>query len=331
MPSGDTGIRETIRETFGRLVSFSRWILAALMVLYLLSGVYSISSNEIGVLQRFGKVIDDRVPSGIHYALPWPVDRVTRVPIRIVSSIVIDDFYSLHGAGAGSAARAFFKMTGLASYCISGDNNLVNVQCVIQYTITEPLHYLFRVSGPEMMLRSMACNTIIHCMARTPVDEILTRGKQTIANYVKEELQRRLDEAETGLSVSFVELRDIKPPDRVQRYFSDVVNAQIDREKMVNEAESYRNERLPAAQAEAARVLEEADAYKAEVVLKAEGETDRFQRILGRVREKGDSVRRMLHVESMKKIMESVERKYLVITDEDGKAPVRLKLYVPPS
>ncbi len=329
MHSGDTGIRAAIRETFGRLASFSRWILAALMVLYVLSGVYSVSSNEIGVLQRFGKVIDDRVSSGIHYAFPWPVDRVTRVPIRIVSSMVVEDFYS--PLGVGSAPRVFFNMTGLASYCMTGDNNLVNVQCVIQYTITDPLHYLFRVKGPEMMLRSMACSTLIHCMARMPVDEILTRGKLTIANYVKAELQRRLDEAETGLSVSFVELRDIKPPDRVQRFFSDVVNAQIDRQKMVNDAESYRNEKMPAAKAEAVRVLEEAAAYKAEVVLKAEGEADRFQRILNRVRDKGDSARRMIHVEAVKKIMESVDKKHLVITDGEGKSPVRLKLYAPPS
>ncbi len=148
MPSGDTGTTRTaIRETFGRLIAFSRWILVALTALYVLSGVYSISSNQIGVLERFGRVIDPRVPSGIHYAFPWPVDRVTRVPIRIVSSIVVEDFYS--SRDVQSAARAFFNMTGLASYCISGDNNLVNVQCVIQYTITDPLHYLFRVKGPE--------------------------------------------------------------------------------------------------------------------------------------------------------------------------------------
>jgi membrane protease subunit HflK len=326
--SEETGIRPALRETFGRLAAFSRWIAAALILLYLLSGVYSISPNEIGVLQRFGKVLDDRVPSGIHYALPWPVDRVTKVPIRIVNSLLVDDFYN--SFDIGSAARAFYKMTGLASYCISGDNNLVNVKCVIQYNITDPLQYLFRVKEPEQMLRSMACNTIIHCMARMPVDEILTRGKQTIANYVKEELQQRLDDAETGVGVSFVELRDIKPPDRVQRFFSDVVNAQIDREKMINDAESYRNEQIPAAQAEAARVLEEAAAYRAEVVLRAEGEADRFRRILNRARERGDSARRMLHVETMKKIMKSVDKKHLVGTKEDGQAPARLRFYSPP-
>ncbi len=328
MPPGDTGATETaVRETFGRLVVFSRWILVALTVLYVLSGIYSISSNQIGVLERFGKVIDARVPSGIHYAFPWPVDRVDRVPVRIVNSIVVEDFYS--SRDAQSASRAFFNLTGLASYCISGDNNLVNVLCVIQYTITDPLHYLFRVTDPETMLRNMACNTLIHCLASMPVDEILTRGKQTIANYVKVELQRRLDEAKTGLSVSFVDLRDIKPPDRVQRFFSDVVKAQIDREKMVNDAESYRNEQMPAAKAKAARVVEEAEAYKAEVLLKAEGEADRFQRILARAREKGDSARWMIYAEAMKKVMKSVGKKRLVVTGEDGKSPVRLKLLAP--
>ena len=328
MSSRENKIQGTIRESFIHMVSLLRWILLCLIILYLLSGIYSVSSNEVGVLQRFGKVIDDKVQPGIHYALPWPIDRITKVPIRIVNRILIDDFYS--ASEPESIARVFSGMTGLDSYCVTGDNNLVNVKCVIQYNITNPFDYLFRVKDANVMLRSMACNTIIHCLSKMPIDESLTRGKQEIADYTKVALQKRLDDSQSGLSVSFVELRDIKPPDRVQEFFSDVVKAKIDREKMINEAESYRNEKIPAAKADASRILQKAGAYKKEVVLRAEGEVDRFKRILTRVREKGYSARNMIYIETMKDIMKKVGRKHIMFRDKKGEVPARLRLYCPP-
>ena len=321
-------MQRAVHETFIHMFSFLRWILLCLIILYLFSGIYSVSSNEIGILQRFGEVIDDKVQPGIHYALPWPIDRVTKVPIRIVSRILIDDFYST--SLPESTARVFAGMTGLDSYCVTGDNNLVNVMCVVQFNITNPFDYIFRVREPNIILRNMACNTIIQCLSRMPIDEILTRGKQAIASYVKVGLQKRLDDSQSGLSVSFVELRDIKPPDRVEQFFSDVVKAKIDREKMINEAESYRNEKLPAAKADATRILQKAGAYKKAVVLRAEGETDRFKRLLKQVREKGGSARRMIYIEAMKDIIGKVGKKHIVIRDEKGKAPARLRLYCPP-
>ncbi|MBC2715184.1 MAG: FtsH protease activity modulator HflK [Desulfobacteraceae bacterium] len=328
MTQFENGLLYTIRKTGLPLIKFIRWIIAALFILYLLSGSYSISSNEIGILQRFGKVIDDKVQPGIHYAFPWPIDCVTKVPIRVVKRIVIDDFYSTNASGGN--AIIFANMTNLDSYCVTGDNNLVNVTCVIQYTIINPFNYLFRARDPEIMLRSMASNTIIHCLAGMPIDETMTRGKQAIANYIKTELQKRLDDSHSGLSVSFVELKDIKPPDRVEQYFSDVVKANIDREKMINNAESYKNEKIPAAKAEATRLLQEAEGYKKEIVLRAEGDAQRFEKLLVHRVKKGDSTRKMIYIETMKEVLEKVEKKYIVVPKSDGDPPARLKIFNSP-
>jgi len=120
-----------------------------------------------------------------------------------------------------------------------------------------------------------------------PIDEALTRGKQEIASYIKVKLQKGLDDSKSCLGISFVKLREIKPPDRVKQFFSDVVKAKIDREKIINEAESYRNEKIPEAKANATRMIQEAEAYKKEVALRAEGEADWFKNLLKSVREKG--------------------------------------------
>jgi membrane protease subunit HflK len=213
---------------------------------------------------------------------------------------------------------------------MTGDNNLVNVQCVIQYTIIEPVKYVFHVSEPKGMLKSMACNTIIYCLAGMSIDEVLTRGKQEMVNYVKLELQKRLDAADSGVNISFVEISSIKPPELVQNAFSDVVKANIDREKMINDAVAYRNEKMPAANADAARIVEEAQAYKAEVVLKAEGDTQRFLSLLAETREKSNSVQKMLYIETLKEIMKSVGEKHFMSSDGSGKAPARLILSSPP-
>jgi len=329
MSSWESSIQRTFRETCIHLLSFQRWIILCLVILYICSGIYAVSSNEIGILQRFGKVLDDKVQPGIHFALPWPIDRVTKVPIRIVNRMLIDDFYSIN-TNRNSTARFFTDMTGLDSYCVTGDNNLVNVMCVMQYTITNPFDYIFRVKSPNVMLRSMAANTVIHCLARMPIDEALTRGKQGIAYYIKLELQKRLDEAQSGLTLSFVELSDITPPIRVQQIFSDVVKADIDRVKMINEAEAYRNEKIPAAQANANRILQEAEAYKREVVLKAEGDTDRFTSLLEQGHNKKAAVREMIYIETMQEVLKKVAKKHIVMRDRTGKAPAHLKLYCPP-
>jgi len=314
------------RETRSTIIPFLRWIILCLGILYLCSGIYAVSSNEIAMLQRFGKVVDDSVQPGIHAALPWPIDRVTKVPVKIINRIVIDDFSSMYSP-QNSSARAFSSMTGLDTYCITGDNNLINILCVIQYTITDPFGYVFRIQKPELMLRNMAANTIIHCIAGKPIDTALTRGKLEIGRYIKRELQKRLQEVQSGLSVSFVELRDIKPPDRVQKAFSDVVKAGIDRIKMINQAEAYRNEKIPAAKADANRLLQDAEAYKREVVLRAEGDASRFISLLGQVEKKGGGARTMLYIETMQQIMKQVDTKHIMLFDAKGRAPARIKLF----
>jgi membrane protease subunit HflK len=318
-------LRDILQATVVKMAGFSRWIIICLILLYLLSGIYSVSSNEVGILQRFGKTVESGIQPGIHITMPWPVDRVTKVPVRVVTRILIDDFSS-NASDEASASRLFSEMTGLDSYCFTGDNNLVNILFVVQYNIIDPVKYKFHINNPETILRSMAANTVVHCLASTTIDEALTAGKQAMVQKIKQALQERLDSADSGMNVSFIEINSIKPPDRVQEVFSDVVRANIDREKMVNDAEAYRNEKIPAANANASRILEEAEAYKKEVVLKAEGETDRFLNLLAQSRLQGSSVRKMIYIEAVRDIMKNVGEKKIIISDEEEHSPARFIL-----
>ena len=161
------------------------------------------------VHQRFGRIIDETVEPGIHYRLPWPIDSVQKVAVRQVKRLAVDDFW---GAAANARNPDSFKyITGLDSYCITGDNNLAMVSCVIQYRVLNPRKYLFCVKDPDIMLKDLACKIILHCIASMPIDEMLTKGKQSVATYIRQALQKSLEELETGISVSFVEINNISP------------------------------------------------------------------------------------------------------------------------
>jgi membrane protease subunit HflK len=303
----------TLRMSFERTAWFALWIAVGLLVLYLASGVYSVESSEMGVVLRFGRVADAAVPPGIHYALPWPVDRVVRVPVRNVRRLSVDDFHA-DGVFAGN----FRAVTGLATYLMTGDNNIVTVRCVIQYSIHDPAKYLFSLTDNELTLRTLAANTLTHAMARLGIDEVLTTGKASIQLSVKQGLQRRLDELDSGLTVSFVELQDVRPPAQVQAQFNDVINAKIDKDKMINNAISYRNERVPKAKAESDRLLRQAEAYRQRVVARAEGETQRFLAQAAEYSRAPAVTRRRLHHELLAEVLPQPEQTTVVGRDDSG-------------
>jgi membrane protease subunit HflK len=303
----------TLSWSFQRTAWFAVWIAAGLAIVYVASGIYSVDSSEVGVLLRFGRVADAAVPPGIHYALPWPIDRVVRVPVRNVRRLKVDDFH-----GGSVFASNFWSMTGLSSYLVTGDNNIVTVSCVLQYSILDPAKYLFSLTSSESTLRSLAANTLTHTLAALSIDDILTTGKTGIQLSVKQDLQRRLDELDSGLAVSFVELQDVRPPTQVQAQFNDVINAKIDQDKMINNAISYRNESIPKAKAESDRLLRQAEAYRQRVVARSEGDSQRF---LARVAEYSRApavTRRRLHHELLAEVLPRLEQTTVVGRDDSG-------------
>ncbi len=308
----DSGIQKHVKPALRMGTRFLTWILLALVVLYALSGIYSVSPNEMGVHQRFGKVVNDRVPPGIHYRLPWPVDRVDRIPVHQVQRIQITDF-------SGEGKRGL---------CLTGDNNLVNLDCIIQYKVSDPFRYLFgfREKHGERLLSDAACTTLIHCLAGLPVDLILTFGKQSIERKVKERLQETLDEVDSGLLISFIELKRVRAPAGIKQYFDDVINAKIDKSKSINLAESYRNEEIPAAKARANRLIQEGEAYRTNVVTEAEGDTKRFLDILSEYSKAKDVTRRRLLIDTARRILVNIDKAYVVDSPEDSPPP-KLKIF----
>ncbi len=312
--------KSQIRKSLVDVRRFIGVVCIVLLVIYLGSGIFSVSQNQLGVLQRFGKVIDKSIPPGSHYTLPWPIDKVSKVSVREISRISVGSF--LEGS---EEAKAFFLLTGIESYCISGDNNILNINFVIQYGISDPANYLFNARQPEKILRDIACNAMIYSLITLPVDQILTYRKKEIESTVCRMVNKSLEQLRFGIRVSYVELIEVLPPSKVQKYFDDVVNAKIDCQRLINEADSYQNEKLPEAKGRARRITERAQAYKWKVTTEAEGDAQRFLDQLFAYRMAPAQIRQRLWLEFVSDCFPSIDQKYIV-NSQNRRLPAQLKI-----
>lgn len=256
--------------------SYSKWLLILGLAAYTLSGIYKIPGDAIGVLIRFGKVVEPRVSPGLHYKLPWPVDRVETLQIKQVKTITIKDFGSDFMKAEGGVSYSFYKETNLQPYCITGDNNIVAITLVLKYTLDNPIDYLYGMKRPESFMKRCTASLIVNHLAKLQIDEVLTIGKKQLEFDLQRMLIEQLDQYKTGIRLSFLEIKEIAPPTQVQQYFDKVINAGMEKQKMLNEAQGYFNRIVPNSRSEANRMLQDARAYKREKVLAAEGEADNF-------------------------------------------------------
>ena len=319
-------LKQHTRTTIHATMRLTAWLLLLLAGVYAISGVYSVEPGEIAVHTRFGEILDNNVMPGIHVGLPQPFDQVFKVPVKRMRTIRIDDFADQ--TQAQEKENEFSQLTGITTYCLTGDNNIVTIACVIQYSIQDAAQYLFSSKSPEEMLSRLARNAVIHCLSNMPVDAILTTAKTDIAELVKTWINRRLGALDCGLKVQFLELKSVAPPRLVQENFRDVVKAEIDRKKMLNDSEGFRSQRLSAAKAEAVQIYQEGIAYKNDVIAKANGLTSRFLKKLSEFERNPKLVRQKEYFDFFQALGKKWPKK-IIMTTKNGKAPVRLRLSWP--
>ena len=227
--------------------------LIVLTFLYLASGLYVVQPGERAVLRRFGQVLSDQMGPGLHYRLPWPIDRVDVISITAIRRAETD--------------RALM---------VTGDENLINIRLGIHYQVDNPAAYLFRVTEADGLVASVAEAAVRQVIAEEAVDQVLTLDKADIQQRAASIAQKTLDSYETGLRIVDVQLLESSPPEAVADAFRDVASAREDKETLVNEALADQNEAIPTARGDAATTVNAARAYAAEKLNAARGEAARF-------------------------------------------------------
>ncbi len=277
------------------------------LIFWLFTGVYTVGPDEVGVVQRFGKY-DRTVQSGLNYHMPFPIETVKTPKVTEVKRIEV---------GFRTVGKNQYRTVERESLMLTGDENIVDAELIVQYKIKEPINYLFNFVGPELTMREAAEASLRTVVGRHNIDEALTSGKLMIQEETKELLQSILDKYETGAQVVAVQLQDVSPPKQVIDAFKDVASAKEDKNRMINEAEGYRNDIIPKARGEAQAMIREAEGFREARIARAEGDVAKFKAILKEYSKAKDVTRERLYLEAMEEILPGIE-KYIVPNGEDG-------------
>lgn len=241
-------------------------ILAIVVAVWLLSGIYTVGPGEMGVIRQFGREYTITEP-GLRYHLPWPVQHVTIVDIDTVRSATV---------GYRIIREDYVTMVPREALMLTGDENIIKIHLFIQYTIKDPSDFVFRVHNPEDVLHSAAEVALRGMVGIFTVDYTMTEGRAEVQELTRLRLQELLDDYQSGLLIREARILTADPPEQVEDAFHEVVRALEDRERLVEEAEGYREDVIPRARGEAARILAGAEAYREKRILEAQGDVARF-------------------------------------------------------
>ena len=293
-------------------------ILGVLVVLWLASGIYTVSPDEQAVVLRFGK-LHSVVEPGLHYRLPSPIDMVS---VQSVLTIYREEI-GFRTQSAGPPAK--YRQVPGEALMLTGGLNIIDVQMVVQYRVSSIVDALFNVKdlgvferrGREPLIHDASEAALRQVIGRHPIDEALTEGKVKIQAEIKEQLQALFNMYKCGLKVESVQLQTVGPPGQVDDAFKDVASAKEDRERRVNEARGYQNDIIPKARGEAQKMLKAAEAYTVERVRRAQGDADRFRAVYEEYKKAPDVTETRLYLETMESIMPRLT-KYIIKSDAKG-------------
>ena len=273
-------------------------ILGIALVLWLLTGIYVVGPDEVGVVQTFGKY-SRAAQSGLNYHFPYPIETVKTPKVTEVKRIEI---------GFRSVGKNQYQTVERESLMLTGDENIVDAEMIVQYKIKDPEAYSFNFIKPELTVREASEASLRTVVGRHNIDEALTSGKFMIQEETKELVQSILDKYKTGIIVVAVQLQDVSPPQQVIAAFKDVASAKEDKNKMVNQAEGYRNDLIPKARGEAQSMIREAEGYKKARLARAEGDVAKFSAVLKEYRKAKGVTETRMYLETIEEILPNKEK-----------------------
>lgn len=259
-------------------------VVAVLLAVWALSGIYIVDEGKEAVVLRFGAF--DRIEGpGPHW---YP---------RFIETVNVVDVEQVRSVNIGQVSDEAMMLTQ--------DENIVNIKLSVQYQVKDPKNYLFNVSDPNATLRQATESAVREVVGRKKMDDILTVERSEVASNVQSLTQQILDHYHAGLRVIKVNIQDAQPPAEVKPAFLDAINAREDRERVINEAKADANNILPRARGEAARMIEEANGYRDSIIARAQGEADRFRQLLVSYEKAPKVTRERLYLDTMESVLEN--------------------------
>ena len=291
-------------------------VVLVLMGFVVWTGFFQIAADSVGVVVRFGEV-HRVVEPGLHFKIPLGVEDVHMVPTRKQLKQEFG-FRTIEAAERSQYATQGYEDESLM---LTGDLNVVDVQWTIQYRITDPEDYLFRVRNVDDTLRFLTQAVMREVVGDRTVNEVLTVGRADLSTTVNARLQRQVERYEMGVTVSDVILQDITPPGPVRPSFDEVNQAQQDQQRLINEARRDYNAAVPRARGEAAQLIQRAEGYKTQRINRAEGQVARFRALYDEYVEAPEITRQRIYLETMSETLSQVDNLVIIDSDADNIIP----------
>ncbi|MDR1946240.1 MAG: FtsH protease activity modulator HflK [Desulfovibrio sp.] len=288
-------------------------ICAVALVGWAASGIFIVRPGEIGVITRFGEYSRE-VGDGPHYHLPYPVEETEIVAAESLRTVVIGQT-----PDGGVRSKSSTRNSGEEASMFTGDENIVHMRFNVQYNISRPRDYLFKVRDPETTIRLAAEAAMREVVGRSNIDSILTAGRAETQVQALQVLENILAPYNIGVRIHTVQLLDVQPPPEVEAAFKDVASAREDRVRIINEAEAYRMKIVPVANGTAQGMLNAAEAYGRQVEQAAEGEAERFRITVREYNKARDVTRKRMYLEAMGDVLSSTGLEKIIISrDAEG-------------
>ena len=281
-------------------------VIIGIILLWLGTGIYIVGPDEVGVVRTFGK-FSRVVQSGLNWKFPAPIETVDTPKVTEVKRVEI---------GFRTLKNGQYRTVERESLMLTGDENIVDAEMIVQYKIKDPVSYLFNIVAPELTVRQAAEASLRTVVGRNKIDETLTTGKFTIQEETKNQLQSILDNYISGIHIVAVQLQDVSPPKEVLGAFKDVASAKEDKNRMINQAEGYRNDVIPKARGEGEAMIRDAEGFKQSRIKRSEGDAAKFTTILKEYRKAKSITEKRLYLETMEKVLPDIEK--IIIPDKNS-------------
>ena len=315
-------------------------VLALGVVLAVVSMFYRVDASDEGVVLRFGKTIDTAMP-GLHWKLPWPIDKVYQVPVQRIQ--VLEFGFATRQPGRKTLYSNTSKEDLGVAEMLTGDLNLGHVDWIVQYRVKDSGKYLFKVGGTEVVapwtlsggedyevnpavpdtIRDISESVMRKLVGDSSIDFVLTIGRDQIAKDAETLIQAELDDFQAGVDIVTVKLQTTAPPTaKVQDAFQEVNRARQKKERVVNEAQGERNSKIPAARGAKEKAIAEAEGYQNRAVLETTGAVNAFLAQLAEYEKAPEVTRKRLYLEAMEEILATVGSKIIIDESVRGMVPL---------
>ena len=318
--SNNRDIEESIKKAkekfskfkLGRPRNFSLIILVLILV-WLATGFYRVEPDEQGIELLFGKWNETTTQPGLHYFFPRPIGQTITPKVEVIRKINVG-YRTATDLGFSNNSNAERKVME-ESLMLTGDQNIADVQFTVLYKIKDAGNFLFKLRNPEFTVKDMSESVMRDIVGQRDLQYLLTEGRQEVEQVVRVLLQDILDYYESGVLIQSIQLQSVDPPDQVIDAFDEVQRARQDKERLVNEANSYLNKIVPNARGEAAKLIQEATAYKEQVVKQAEGVAQNFIDVYNSYKEAPEVTKRRILLETLGEVLEGPNK---IILDDSG-------------